>query len=210
LLHQPSSASAHVDGWESFWSWSLTERCGFNGVCTYARIGATQEANSRPFGDASLDNDGRALVTVHGGLAIVNVYVPCRYGEHKVRFLKATRDLAQGLRKRGLRVVLLGDLNASRRACDVSFKWRYVSLSPPSQLLPPSVVSAIPRLLYGGRHFRGSRVHVRCDSSTGLFLPTPSSPLPKAKAQVGIYEWSQRLVGALSKSEVNFPAKMKQ
>jgi exonuclease III len=148
LQQQPHAAAANIGGWDSYWACNMTERGGFNGVCTYARHGVTQEAYARPFDDRSLDDEGRALVTVHGGLAIVNVYVPCGGGDGKVRFLKATREVCHGLRKRGLRVVLLGDLNASRRACDVSFKWRYVSLAPPCQLFPPSVTSALPRLLY--------------------------------------------------------------
>ncbi len=148
LQQQPQAAAAHIEGWDSFWSCNVSERSGFNGVCTYARHGVTQEANARPFDDRALDDEGRALVTVHGGLAIVNVYVPCGGGEAKIRFLKATREVARGLRRRGLHVVLLGDLNASRRACDVSFKWRYASLAPPCQLFPPSVSSVLPRLLY--------------------------------------------------------------
>jgi exonuclease III len=147
LQQQPAAAAAHLDGWDSFWSCNVTERCGFNGVCTYARQGSVQEAYSRPFNDRSLDDEGRALVTVHGSLAIVNVYVPCGGGESKLKFLKATRDVARDLRRRGLHVVLLGDLNLSRRACDVSFKWRFASLSPPCPQLPCTVASALPRLL---------------------------------------------------------------
>jgi exonuclease III len=150
LQQQPQAAAAHIDGWDSYWSCNVTERGGFNGVCTYARHAAVQEANARPFNDRCLDDEGRALVTVHGGLAIVNVYVPCGDGEAKTRFLKATREVACGLRSRGLHVVLLGDLNASRRARDTCFKWRYVSLAPPCPLLPMSVTSAQPRLLYAG------------------------------------------------------------
>jgi exonuclease III len=153
LQQQPAAAAAHVDGWDSFWSCNVTERGGFNGVCTYARKGMTQEANARPFDDRSLDDEGRALVTVHGSMAIVNVYVPCGGGEAKIRFLKATREVARGLRKRGLHVVLLGDLNASRRPCDVSFKWRYAALVPPCQQLPPVVTSALPLLLYAACPF---------------------------------------------------------
>jgi exonuclease III len=76
LQQQPAAAAAHLDGWDSFWSCNVTERSGFNGVCTYARQGTTQEANARPFGDHSLDDEGRALVTVHDGVAVINVYVP--------------------------------------------------------------------------------------------------------------------------------------
>ena len=148
LQQQPAAAAAHLEGWDSFWSCNVTERGGFNGVCTYARHGTTQEANSRPFDDRSLDDEGRALVTVHGGVAIINVYVPCGDGDAKIRFLKATREVARRLRQRGLHVLLLGDLNASRRACDVAFKWRYAALAPPSELLPSIVTMALPRLLY--------------------------------------------------------------
>ena len=81
-----------------FWSCNVTERCGFNGVCTYARQGSVTEAYSRPFNDRSLDDEGRALVTVHGGVSIINVYVPCGGGESKLKFLKATRDVARDLR----------------------------------------------------------------------------------------------------------------
>ena len=136
-----------MEGWDSYWACNDTPRSGFNGVCTYARQGTVQEAHARPFGDKELDVEGRAIVTVHGRMAILNVYVPCGHGAAKVRFLEATRRVAQVLRARGLKVVVVGDLNLSSRACDVFFKWRMVSLHPPSPLLPPSVSAALPRLL---------------------------------------------------------------
>lgn len=88
-------------GYDTFWSCcQAKEYKGFNGVATYARKGLTVRllvsvpaghssvltswlftslqsyANSAPLGDPLLDSEGRALLTVHGELAIVNVYVP--------------------------------------------------------------------------------------------------------------------------------------
>ena len=142
LQQQGHAAAAAVEGWESYWACNEGERGGFNGVCTYARWvgvcvrvythvytsarthvhtrvrftparhGTTLEANGRPFGVKQLDDEGRALVTVHAafasaasanagsanggladgglasaGLAIVNVYVPCGDGAGKVGLL---------------------------------------------------------------------------------------------------------------------------
>lgn len=80
LSENPAAASAHPFGdWESFWAVpsetgkSVPKR-GFNGVTTFARKGLTLAADACPLGDASLDGEGRCLLTDHGGFVLLNVY----------------------------------------------------------------------------------------------------------------------------------------
>ena len=64
----PAAVYAHpFAGWESFWSFPVTEggakssaaKRGFNGVTTFARKGLTLAANAAPLGDPALDGEGR-------------------------------------------------------------------------------------------------------------------------------------------------------
>ena len=135
----PSSSGAprqlHAKSYESFWApCRATEKAGskstsrgFNGVATFARAGWTMRAERDPLGDAALDAEGRCVLTFHGAgakaFAVFNVYVPnASQGSarlpFKVKFLRALRRRMQQVRSEGVAVLLVGDLNISRRRQD--------------------------------------------------------------------------------------------
>ena len=73
-----------------------------------------------------LNNEGRALLTVHQHFALINVYAPTSsrqklYGslQHKISFHEAISGLIREIKSQGIPVVLAGDLNLSYRAQDV-------------------------------------------------------------------------------------------
>ena len=136
LVPRPPSSSGeprqlHAKGYESFWApCRATEKAGskstsrgFNGVATFARDGWTMRAERDPLGDAALDAEGRCVLTFHGAFAVFNVYVPnASQGSarlpFKVKFLRALRRRMQQVRSEGVAVLLVGDLNISRRRQD--------------------------------------------------------------------------------------------
>ncbi|EGD79201.1 hypothetical protein PTSG_12954 [Salpingoeca rosetta] len=138
LAEQPKLAGvtpALLEKYDCFFSCcSAGTSRGFNGVATFARKGLTISADPQPFADHALDCEGRAIVTVHDGFAILNVYVPndgagSRRLPFKMRFLRAMEDCMQRLRNRGFKVLAVGDFNIGRRPEDISWDHRILNVS---------------------------------------------------------------------------------
>ena len=74
--HSKAGAGApHIAGWETFWATNKVSP-GFNGVATYVKEGMTLFADPRPLRDASLDDEGRCILTIHKTFAVFNIYAP--------------------------------------------------------------------------------------------------------------------------------------
>jgi len=100
-------------------------------VCTYAKVGLVQSANSTPFNNPELDSQGRCIMTNHGKFVVFNVYVPCGGVKtpmpEKMKFLKALSDAMQKQRQQGKHVILVGDMNLKSDKRDV--QWGHRSLN---------------------------------------------------------------------------------
>lgn len=127
--------AATVPGYESFWSCCVDpQRKGFNGTVTYCRTGTVLRADPAPLRDASLDQQGRCVMTDHGKFVVFNVYVPCSGRGAgrlalKMKFLRALRRAMQRERQEnGKAVILVGDLNISHKAIDIFWKYRVVHI----------------------------------------------------------------------------------
>lgn len=119
-----------IEGYESFWSCAIDKKSrGFNGVVTFAKRGLVQGADSTPFNDPELDNQGRCVMTDHGKLVIFNVYVPCGNGPKKIKFLNALRDAMDRQRLGGKHVILMGDLNLKIDKRDVFYLERVLNVN---------------------------------------------------------------------------------
>ena len=137
---EPFCVASRTDGYESFWSCNTCNnnsssngskskaKAGMNGVCTFAREGLTISASSTILEDPELDHQGRCLMTDHGSFVLFNVYVPCREGENKIKFLTALRQAMSKQRQKGKKVILVGDLNISHKPIDIYWKWLPVSI----------------------------------------------------------------------------------
>lgn len=119
-----------VDGYESFWSCATDQKSrGFNGVVTYAKVGLVQSADSTPFDDPELDNQGRCVMTDHGKFVVFNVYAP-NNGQraanlgNKMKFLFALKSAMDRQREGGKAVVLVGDMNLKIDKRDIYWKYR--------------------------------------------------------------------------------------
>lgn len=119
-----------IEGYESFWSCATDQKSrGFNGVVTYVKRGFVQGADSTPFKDPELDNQGRCVMTNHGKLVIFNVYVPCGNGPNKIKFLNALSDAMDRQRLGGKHVILMGDLNLKIDKRDVFYLERVLNVN---------------------------------------------------------------------------------
>jgi len=155
-LGAPERALALEEGWDSYFSLcrvrtNSTSHGRYSGVATFCRtscrprmaeegvtgelapasggVGHTARVNEA-FGSSrlqELDGEGRGVITLHGDLALFNLYVPSLGGgsseseeaEEKARqreafkldFLRAVELRAAALLAAGMRVLLLGDFN---------------------------------------------------------------------------------------------------
>ena len=162
-LGAPERALALEEGWDSYFSLcrvrtNSTSHGRYSGVATFCRtacrphmaeegvtgelapasggVGHTARVNEA-FGASrlqELDGEGRGVITLHGDLAIFNLYVPSLGGgsseseeaEEKARqreafkldFLRAVELRAASLLAAGMRVLLLGDFNIAPFAAD--------------------------------------------------------------------------------------------
>ena len=122
------SQLAHVEGYESFWAY-CTGNPGHHGVATWVRKGYTRDC-WRWFPDEAcacdkcqlLEREGRVLITLHHGFAIMNLYLcsgsssvdkPERDGLRE-ELLRRVHLQVQHFHQQGVHVVLLGDLNLLR------------------------------------------------------------------------------------------------
>ena len=162
-LGAPERALALEEGWDSYFSLcrvrnNSTSHGRYSGVATFCRTscrprvaeegvtGALAPASGgvghtarvdEAFGAsrlAELDREGRGVITLHGDLALFNLYVPSLGGassdseeaEEKARqreafkldFLRAVELRAAELLGAGMRVLLLGDFNVAPFAAD--------------------------------------------------------------------------------------------
>ncbi len=143
---------AHVNGYESFWSCCVdSSKRGFNGVVTYCKKGTVVSADSRPFKNPDLDDQGRCVMTDHGTFVIFNVYVPAGGGQplsYKMKFLQSLRKAMKNQReKHQKKVVLVGDLNISHAEKDVFWGSRKLAIDDICRevnVKSPSTRSALP------------------------------------------------------------------
>lgn len=102
---------------------TLQRSGGLNGVATFVKKGMTTSASCTILGDPLYDYEGRCLLTVHGSLAVFNVYVP-NSGEggkslqYKKRFVQLLHAAMTLQKAQGRHVVLCGDLNICYRGVD--------------------------------------------------------------------------------------------
>eukprot|EP00659_Diplonema_papillatum_P016497 gene16497-25296_t len=139
---QPMRVEAQLEGWETLWSCNAGkggQRKGLNGVATYCRRGLVSGGCCRPLAEQALDDEGRCLRTDHGGFVIFNVYAPNTANAARValklQFLEKLSSAAEAQRRKGKRVLIVGDLNISPGKHDVHWKRKAI----PYDTLPRAI-----------------------------------------------------------------------
>lgn len=148
-LGAPERPIALAAGYESYFGLCRTQTANtsfgrYAGVATFCKLscqacraeegitGALTASHEAPASvmssDRDVDNEGRCVITVHGDLAILNVYVPAvtsadpvqaaRRAEYKAAFLSALERRCRSLMEEGLRVLAIGDFNVTPEPID--------------------------------------------------------------------------------------------
>lgn len=102
------------------------EKPGYSGVALLSR-GAPDEVHA-PFGDDTLDAEGRLVVGRFGGLTIVNGYFPNGSGKdrdnsrvpYKLDFYRKLFARLDAGKSRGERILVLGDFNTAHKPIDLA------------------------------------------------------------------------------------------
>ena len=121
---QFDAARAEALGYEV--AWHAAQKPGYSGVATLSRVGL--ERVEQGLGEARFDDEGRALVTRHAGLTLVNAYFPNAQRdlariEYKIEFYALLLERVSAWRAAGERVVLCGDWNTAHQPVDIE-NWR--------------------------------------------------------------------------------------
>lgn len=117
-------APALHDGWHV--EWAPAERRGYSGVALWSR--RKPDAVARGLGIPRFDVEGRFVAARFGRLVVANGYFPKGSGTlrdnsrvpYKLAFYDAVFAHLERLRRSGLRVLVMGDLNTAHREIDLA------------------------------------------------------------------------------------------
>jgi len=107
-------------------TWVPAERRGYSGVALYSRC--EPDHIETGLGRPRFDVEGRFVLARFGRLAIANGYFPKGSGTlrdnsrvpYKLAFYRAVFERVEKLRRAGLRVLVMGDLNTAHREIDLA------------------------------------------------------------------------------------------
>ena len=123
----PEDLSARVRsprGWEV--CFSVAERRGYSGVALFSR--GAPDWVSTSLEDSAFDREGRIQIAGFGRLVVANVYFPKGSGTnrdnsripYKLDFYRAVFRAVESFRRRGFRVLVMGDWNTAHREIDLA------------------------------------------------------------------------------------------
>lgn len=118
---QLSPALLSPEDYTSYWDYA--ERKGYSGVAIYTRRQPLRVA--RGFGVERFDTEGRVLVATYPEFTLLNVYFPNGKRDderlqYKLDFYDAFLDYIVGLRQKGERLIICGDVNTAHTEIDLS------------------------------------------------------------------------------------------
>ena len=116
-LRSPAGLQAHF---------APAERRGYSGVALLSR--RAPDRVEAGLGLPEFDREGRLVIAHFGRLAVASVYVPKGSGRlrdnsrvpYKLAFSRALFERLEALRRKGQRVLALGDFNTAHRAIDLA------------------------------------------------------------------------------------------
>lgn len=115
---------AEPPGWRTHFR--PAQRLGYSGVALYARRAPSRVESD--LGIPRFDVEGRLQLARFGALHVANVYFPKGSGKDrdnsrvpfKLAFYRALFDRLERLRRRGARVLVIGDFNTAHREIDLA------------------------------------------------------------------------------------------
>lgn len=108
-------------GYCSFWSAAVKK--GYSGVAIYSK--KQPQSVVQGLGVKEFDSEGRTLIADYGDFVLFNIYYPNGGAGNqrvpfKMRFYDAFLKKAEGLRKRGRKIIITGDVNTAHTAIDLA------------------------------------------------------------------------------------------
>jgi exodeoxyribonuclease-3 len=121
---QLEAAGASPKGWHVHLS--AAERPGYSGVALLTR--RAPDSIETDLGEARFDREGRLQIARFGRLCVANVYFPNGSGRdrdqsrvpYKLDFYRALFDRLSAERRRGRRVLVMGDFNTAHQPIDLA------------------------------------------------------------------------------------------
>lgn len=121
---QPEQLDAELlepEGYHAYWSYP--ERRGYSGVALYT--GEAPRNIKYDLGDNSLDIEGRVIIAEYPVFTLMNIYFPNGKRDqerldYKMAFYDVFLDYADGLRNRGKKLVICGDVNTAHKEIDLA------------------------------------------------------------------------------------------
>lgn len=121
---QPGQLDAELlepEGYHAYWSYP--ERRGYSGVALYTR--EAPRNIKYDLGDNSLDIEGRVVIAEYPAFTLMNIYFPNGKRDqerldYKMAFYDVFLDYADGLRNRGKKLVICGDVNTAHKEIDLA------------------------------------------------------------------------------------------
>ncbi len=103
--------------------WCAAERKGYSGVATFSRD--EPKGITRGLGDPRFDGEGRVLISTFDDLVVFNIYFPNggrgpEWVSHKLAFYARFVEVVQAAIARGVRVVVVGDVNTAYQEIDLA------------------------------------------------------------------------------------------
>ncbi|MBC2714822.1 MAG: exodeoxyribonuclease III [Desulfobacteraceae bacterium] len=119
--HQLADDVRHIDGYESFWSYSIVKK-GYSGVGAWTKIQPNSVKNG--MGIEEYDREGRIVELDFDEFILFNIYFPNGQMDDdrlnfKLNFYKDFFVYADNLRKSGRSLVITGDYNTAHNEIDL-------------------------------------------------------------------------------------------
>ncbi len=109
-----------LKGYNAYFASSKTRK-GYSGVALYSK----KEPDSVLYDFGTNDQEGRTIIAFYGNTAICNVYFPNGGGaperlSYKLAFYDAFLSYITSLKKKGMHVIVMGDVNVAHEEIDIA------------------------------------------------------------------------------------------
>jgi exodeoxyribonuclease-3 len=109
-----------MKGYHAYFNSSKTKK-GYSGVALYTK----KEPDSVLYDFGTNDQEGRVIIAFFGTTVICNVYFPNGGGAperlvYKLAFYDAFLSYVQSLKKKGMQVIIMGDVNVAHEEIDIA------------------------------------------------------------------------------------------
>lgn len=112
-----------IPGYSAVWNWHRA-RNGYSGVCIFYKADLGVSATHISMGEDRFDVEGRYSQIDIDDYSIINIYFPFGGGgfdrqDYKMDFNRKVSEIVKTLKKKGRKVILMGDVNIAHQPIDI-------------------------------------------------------------------------------------------